>query len=405
MKIFQLCHKPPYPSTDGGARAIRSLTEGFVQRGHDLKLLMIETYKHPFLPEEFPPELLKEGVTRSVFVETRLDPVEAFTSLVNRDPYNVSRFFSPDFDHVLIRLLQEEEPEVIQLESLFMAPYIDTIRKFSNARIVLRSHNIEHRIWQRVAKGARQPLKKAYLRLLSHQLRKYEKKVLFDIDGLVSISEDDRWVFQRMGSEVPSITIPFGVDTDKWAPIQGEDKEEGQEPRFFHLGSMDWIPNQEAVDHLLEKVWPLVRERMPSAELYLMGKNMDRDQDEVPEGVKVIGEVDDAIESIRKSGIMLVPLRSGSGIRVRIIQGMALQKAIVSTPVGVSGIKAKDRQELRIERDPKAFAEAMVELANDPELRQQLGENARKMVLEHYDEKKLIERLEAFYQELAETVL
>lgn len=384
--------------------AIRNLTEGLLRRGADLRLLMIETHKHPFQPDSFPSELRYEGRARPVFVETKLDPVDAFTSLVNRDPYNVSRFFSPDLDQVLAGMLEEEEPDIVQLESLFMAPYIDTVRRFSNARIVLRSHNLEHRIWQRVARGAQHLLKRAYLRLLSHQLKKYERKVLFDVDGLVSISDDDRRVFKKMGLQAPSVNIPFSLDTDRWS-AEARTGESEYMGRFFHLGSMDWIPNQEAVNFLLDRVWPLVRERLPDAELALLGKNMDRREAEVPSGVKVIGEVEDAKEAICKNGIMLVPLRSGSGIRVRIIQGMALQKAIVSTPIGVSGIEASNRKELLIARDPSSFAEAMVELAQNPSLRKELGDNGRQKVLETYDEERSVDHLLSFYKGLVEKVV
>jgi glycosyltransferase involved in cell wall biosynthesis len=401
MKILQLCHKSPYPPTDGGAMAIRNLTEGLLRKGADLRLLMIETHKHPFSPEELPAGSIDASRVRSVFVETELDPVEAFTSLVNRDPYNVSRFFSPDLDQLLIQELETEEPDIVQLESLFMAPYIDTVRSYSDAKVVLRSHNLEHRIWQRIARGSSNPLKKAYLRLLSRQLEKYEKKILQRVDGLVSISEDDRKNFERMGAEIPSVTVPYALDTELWAPRESS---EGRLPRFFHLGSMDWIPNQEAVDHLLDEIWPIVRERMPDAELVLIGKNMDRSQEDVPEGVRVLGEVDDVIEAIREHGIMLVPLLSGSGIRVRIIQGMALEKPIVSTPVGASGIDCHHGRELLIAKGAERFAEAMVELAEDPSRRGELGRSARQRVLEHYDEGRAIDRLMEFYEGILQKV-
>lgn len=381
--------------------AICSLTEGLLKKGQDLQVLMIETHKHPFIQDAFPQGLLERSKARSVFVETKLDPVDAFTSLVNRDPYNVSRFFSPDFDHALVDMLNEDPPEVVQLESLFMAPYIDTVRKFSNAKVVLRSHNLEHRIWQRVAKRTRHLLKKAYLSLLSQQLRKYEEKVLSDIDGLVSISDQDRKNFERMGLLAPSISIPFGLNTEHWSPGK---MEKGRSRHFFHLGSMDWIPNQEAVDQLLNEIWPIVRKELPDAELSLIGKNMDRGPEDVPDGVHVIGEVNDAVEAIRENGIMLVPLRSGSGIRVRIIQGMALEKAIVSTRMGASGIEVSDRKELLIAEDPEEFARAMIELAGNPDLREKVGMNARTTVLERYDGDRLAGQLSDFYTELAEAV-
>lgn len=402
MKVLQLCHKPPFPSHDGGTMAIRNLSEGLLQNGQELRILMIHTHKHPFCPEAFPDGFLDRTRAKSVFVDTKLDAVDAFTSLVNRDPYNVSRFFSPDLDNELMWTLKEDQPDVVQLESLFMAPYIDTVRRFSKARVVLRSHNLEHRIWKKVAKWTEKPLKKVYLKLLSEQLRKYEERILNEIDGLVTISEEDAENFERMGCKVPNITVPYGIDTKHWRPGPTEGSE--KDPHFFHLGSMDWIPNQEAVDFLLEEVWPLVRERLPNAELRLLGKNMDRNEDEVPPGVQVVGEVEDAKDAILKNGIMLVPLRSGSGIRVRIVQGMALGKAIVSTSLGLSGIPARDRVDVSIADEPWDFAERMVELASDGEVRKRIGSNARRTAIEQFDENCAVQRLLNFYEKLPETV-
>ena len=137
----------------------------------------------------------------------------------------------------LIQLLSQEEFDIIQLESLFVTPYIATLRRYSKARIVLRSHNLEHVIQERIAQGERNILKKPYRRYLARQLKAYEQEVLKQVDGVAAITDADALSMKEHGGKTPIITIPFGIKPGEY----GGTRPSGP-PIFFHLGSMDWMP-------------------------------------------------------------------------------------------------------------------------------------------------------------------
>ena len=332
----------------------------------------------------------------SVFVDTSLNIVDAFSSLITSDSYNISRFFSPDFDHILTEELQKEEYDVVHLESLFMTPYIGSIRAHSNARIVLRSHNLEFIIWKRLAKQSGNVAKKAYLKLLARQLKNYELDVLNQVDGIAAISKRDAEDFKKLGSKKPKSIIPFGIDMSGYDPEPASN-----ELNFFHLGSMDWTPNIEGLRWFLDNIWPEIHHQFSNANLYLAGRDMPEEfYTRSGPKVHVLGEVEDAKKFMNSNSIMIVPLLSGSGIRVKIIEGMALAKAIISTSVGAEGLHVKDRENICIADDLKGFLSAIEYFNEDRNRITEMGKNARILVENEYDEKIIIDKLIAFYKEL-----
>ncbi len=378
---------------------MNNITNGLLDAGHKVKVLTICTYKHPFNPNVLPEAYKKRTHIEGVYVNTRIDMIEAFSNLVTRDPYNISRFFSPDMDMKIIEVLKNSAPfDIIHLESLFMTPYIGTIRRFSDARIVLRSHNLEYLIWKRMANGAQNFAKRTYMKILGDQLKNYELEIMDQLDGIVAISEEDEKTYRELNCPVPLRNIPFGLELgDRYASIPSPETP----LRLFHLGSMDWLPNEEGVNWFLEEVWPLIHRDHPRAELVLAGRNMPEYllRAEHPH-VKVVGEVDDALTFMQNNGIMVVPLLSAGGIRVKIIEGMALGKVIVSTPVGADGIRCEDGQHLLIAKGAEAFAHTVGKALEDETLRETLSSNARRLIKEEYNASKVTADLIAFYKEL-----
>lgn len=397
MRILQLCHKPPYPPIDGGAKAMHNLTRGLIAAGHEVKVLCISTPKHPLDPATLPPTLLRATRMEGVFVDTSLNIVDAFTDLVTADNYNISRFFSPDMDILLIRTLSAERFDIVLLESLFMTPYIPTIRRYSQARIVLRSHNLEHVIQERIATGERNPFKRPYRRFLARQLKEYETAVLDRVDGVAAISPADARHFADHGTHTPIATIPFGVDPGEYeveAPA-------GRTPIFFHLGSMDWLPNEEGVRWLLRSVWPKVVKAHPKARLHLAGNRMPHDLLRTDqEGVQVKGRVKSAENYMAQRHVMVVPLHSAGGMRVKIIEGMAMGKCVISTVVGAEGIEAVDGEHILLANTPTAFAERMGQVLDDPALADRIGARARELIRVRYSDRRIVADLVTFFQRL-----
>lgn len=397
MRVLQLCHKPPYPAKDGGCLAILNVSEGLLNAGVDLKILTVETEKHPFEKERIPKDFLEKTKIESVFVDTSLNIVDAFSSLITQDSYNISRFFSADFNFRLQEELLKNEYDIVHLESLFMAPYISTIRTYSDARIVLRSHNLEFIIWKRLARQSGNVAKKTYLKLLAHQLKNYELDVLNQVDGIAAISRRDADDFVILGSEKPKLVIPFGINLSSYKPS----REIHSDLNLFHLGSMDWKPNIEGLNWFLEEIWPEIHKSFPNSHFYIAGRDMPEDffDRKIP-NVHMVGEVEDAKKFITSNSIMIIPLLSGGGIRVKIIEGMALGKAIVSTSIGAEGIHYRDRDNIWIADKTEDFIDALSYFKEDLSRIDKMGVSARKLVEEDYDENVISAKLIKFYEKL-----
>ncbi|MCB0770184.1 MAG: glycosyltransferase family 4 protein [Flavobacteriales bacterium] len=380
---------------------MHNLTRGLVAAGHEVKVLCISTPKNSLKEAELPKEYVESTRIESIFVDTSINIVDAFTDLITADNYNISRFFSPDMDIRLIRLLSEEKFDVVQLESLFMTPYIPTLRRYSDAPIVLRSHNLEHVIQDRIATGEKNILKRPYRKFLAKQLQEYEMAVLDRVDGVAAISPSDAEHFIEHGTRTPIATIPFGVAPEEYVPL---DQERKGKTTFFHLGSMDWLPNEEGVLWLLENVWPKVLKKRPNARLHLAGNKMPAEllKHEQP-GVTIKGRVKDALAYMRSRHVMVVPLFSAGGMRVKIIEGMALGKAVIATPIGAEGIEHTEGLNILIARNATEFAAHIVALDEDPEYMLMLGNEARKLVENSYSDQRIVGDLVAFYQRLRST--
>ncbi len=396
MKVLQLCHKPPCPPIDGGTRSMHCITEGLIDRGHEVKIICIHTHKHPLKMELLSKEYIDATKIEGVFVDTRVNPVEAFASLITQDSYNISRFFSPDFDIKLAKLLKRNKFDVIHIESLFMTPYLETIRRYSKAKVVMRSHNIEHLIWEKQAKATKNIARKAYLKYLASKLKEYELSMLTQVDGIVAISPIDFNVFRKLGFKRAMTIVPFGI-----GKIEKIKAIKDRELAVCYLGSMEWSPNLEGMIWFLEEVWPQVVIKHPNLKFYLAGRCIPRDMyDYENDNIKIVGEVPDVQEFLQQYSIMVVPLLSAGGIRVRIIEGMAAGNAIVSTQAAAAGIDYKDGQELLIANTAAQFVSNIGTLLKDEELRLQLGEKGISKAKEKYDNYLVINDLIAFYESL-----
>lgn len=398
MRILQLCHKPPVPPKDGGCIAMHNVTAELLRQGHQVKLLTIFTHKHDLELEKLSDEYKRSTSIRGVYVDTKVNLVDAFSSMITQDSYNVSRFFSTDFDILLAKTLQQEEFDIVHLESLFMTPYIGTIRRFCDAKIVLRSHNLEYIIWERVAHGERNPAKRAYLKYLSRKLKNYELGVMNDVDGVAAISAADLQKYRLLGCELPMLNLPFGISLEDYSV---EPPERTEKLRLFHIGAMDWRPNVEGLLWFLEAVWPKVQRDNPNIELHLAGRGFEADiLPEDLEGVFIHGEIDDAQAFMARYDVMIVPLLSAGGIRVKIIEGLAKGKAILTTRVGVEGIDHEDGKHLFVTDHPDQWSNAIEKLAKDPTLLLNMSKEARAHAEAHFDNRKIIGQLVSFYQAL-----
>ena len=393
MKVLQLCNKPPYPSVDGGTLAMNGITQGLLAAGCEVRVLSVCSDKHPVLGSRMTEDYIKATHFEAVHVDLGIHLLDAGVSWLCGESYHVKRFISKDFSAKLRVILQEEEFDVVHVESVFLTPYLPLIRKYSNAPVFLRAHNVEHLIWKRVAQSERTPLKRSYLKHLSLTLRAYECEHINEYDGVIPITNKDAAVLRELGCRKPMEAIPFGVQPADVASVPVEPN------TLYHLGSMDWIPNQEGVQWFLDKVWPKVHQMLPQLTLYLAGRKMPEEMMNLHvEGVRVVGEVPDAMAFMASKQINVVPLLSGSGIRVKIIEALSAGKVVVTTSIGAEGINYTDGKDLLIADTPDQFVEQLQRCVENAEFCNEVSRNAINLVLHEYDNTLLTERLLQFYQ-------
>lgn len=398
MKILILCNKSPYPPKEGGPIAMNAVIEGLIRKGHRVKVLTANTNKYFVEMDQIPRDYRRRTRIEAVYIDLSIKPIEAFFNLFTRQSYHVQRFISTEFEQKLIEILRQEKFDIIQIEMLYLAPYVKAIRRFSKARIILRAHNIEHRIWERIALNCKNPMKRIYLSHLYRTLKHYELRALDLFDGIVAITRNDAAYFSQTSTSTPVIDIPFGVDLEEY-PRPSEDAHPSVS--LFHLGAMNWYPNMEGIRWFLDQVWPRVHQEFPDITFYLAGRN-------IPEwmynlripGLEVVGEVNNAMEFMQSKRIMVVPLFSGSGIRIKIVEGMAAARAVISTPVGAEGIHCQHGRDILLADTPDQFATAIRTCLKDPVLCRDIGRNARQLIEREHNNSLLMEKLTAFYQSL-----
>ena len=394
--ILFICNKSPWPEKEGGPIAMNRLIEGLYNAGNRVKVLAVDSKKYHVDLHTIPETYRKKTDIEFVPIDLAVRPVPAFLNLFSRQSYHVQRFISQPFAGKLKEILLKEDFDVVQMETLFMAPYLEVIRKYSRAKVVLRAHNIEHLIWKRMAEAARNLLKKAYLKHLYTTLEAYEKNILNRFDGILPITEKDAAFFRRY-THKPVKTIPFGLEPSVFSQPAGVQPENA----VFHIGAMNWMPNEEGIRWFLREVWPQLSRRFPDIKLYLAGRAMPRWLLSLHEkNVVIAGEVESARDFIASKSISIAPLFSGSGVRIKILESMALGKAVVSTSTGAEGIEYLAGENILIADTAGDFAAAVARLYENPEEARRIGENARMLTETKHNNPKIIALLEAFYEEI-----
>lgn len=400
MKVLQICYKPPFPPVDGGTVGMHCITKGLLAGGHNVKVLTVCSDKHPVRYEAMDNDYRSATQFEAEYIDLSIHPIDAAVSLLCGESYNVKRFESKAFANKIIDVLSKDTYDIIQVESIFLAPYVPLIRSHTKTPIVMRAHNVEYLIWRKLAASTSNPLKRWYIKKLALTLRAYELEHVNDFDGIVCVTDIDADIFRREGCRRPIMVRPFGIDPK---PANNTNVEPYS---LFHIAAMDWQPNLDGINWFLDKVWPLIHSKLPQVNLYLAGRKMPETLLSLKqEGVHVVGEVPDAFEFMSSKQINIVPLLAGSGIRVKIIEAMSVGKPVISTSIGAEGIKFSDGEDILIANTPEEFLNQINRCVNTPGLMEQIGDKAHCLAMKEYDNNTLSLRLVDFYNKIIEKSL
>lgn len=398
MHILILTNRIPYPLKDGGSLAMHYFIEGYLEAGVRVSLLAMNTTRHHVNTSFLPPVYKSLEHFQAITVDNRVTPWGAFINIFQPGrSYNIQRFDNQDYRTALKKLLTSVQFDFVQLESLYLTPYVATVREYSRAKVILRSHNIEYKIWQRLYHQEQKVLKKAYLRLLTRRLKKYELAHLEDYDIILPISNVDRDFYQAQHIKTPLYTQTFGIKITNQPTIQDITP---ATVKLYHIGAMDWQPNLDSVKWLIDEIMPEVFKTHPQTILYLAGRNMPASlMNDTSPNIIVEGEVEDAYAFEQNKHILLVPIMSGSGVRIKIFQGMAIGKAVITTPVGVEGIDVSHKEHLLVADNRDEFIKYIRFLLDNPEEIKRLGCNGARTIREQYNRDIQIRELLDFLQE------
>ena len=389
LKVFHFSNKPPFPLKDGGCIAISSILKSLLSTP-SLKVthFTLYTHKHPFNAESYPQSWLKRMDVHAGYVDTKTNILGAFSHLLKNKSYNVTRFYDKKIAEKVEEELERGQYNVAILESIYLLPYLQLF-KDKGVKVIVRTHNIEHQIWAGMSDNTASLLKGWYYRKLAKQLLTYELNELSKVNGIISITEEDAKFFQQFEPEVMTTAIPTSVKTN--FPAADYSKSD-----FYFLGAMDWMPNQEGIQWMIKEVIP---EGLKGTQFYVGGKSLKEKEFDHPSVVNC-GEIKNAIDFITDHGICVIPMQSGSGLKIKLLENMAMGKPIITTTEGVRGVNITHNKEVLIADDPDEFRELMYKLNLDEKLRKRLGTQSKLYIRNNYSEEKITRRLLAFIKDI-----
>ena len=307
--------------------------------------------------------------------------VELLLNLASRFPYAIKKYESAAMRRQIIERTQDQSIDVVICD--FLAPAVNVPRTLSCPSILFQ-HNVEAMIWKRHFEVQNNVLKKTYLRGQWRKMCRFENETCRRFDSVVAVSVEDRDQMRKEYGVGAVFEVPTGVDTDFFTPSGTENVDPHN---VVFTGSMDWLPNEDAIRYYTDQILPIVRRSIPNATLTVVGRNPYPGLLELSRhdpSIVVTGRVDDVRPYIERAAAYVVPLRIGGGTRLKIYEAMAMEKAIVSTTIGAEGLPVTDGKELRIADSPETFAAAVVDLITNPAAARKLGQESARVVRERF---------------------
>ena len=385
--------KPPFPLVDGGVKAMSDSIEIWSAAGYDVTLFFLSTPKHPYNQSAFAGRW-KEGINMfHEFVDTGFH-ISHLPKLFSSFPYQAFRFYKKSAALQLKMILSSESFDFIVFDNLFSAVYFDCITKYSDSILLLRAHNIESNVYREIReKHPFYPLRK-WLMHENAKLEKWEKNIISKVDGIIGISNADVEQFKQWKSTLKSCVIPVSIKIPENLKVNTKHTDA---MKLFHIGAMDWQPNIDGIRWFISKVFPVLRKQIPDIEFHFAGKSMPSFfmNHQIP-GIYCHGEVDDAIEFMSKYDALVVPIFSGSGIRIKILEAMSMGIPVISSGIGISGIPAENKIHYLKANSADDYLSAVNDLMHNNDLYQYLSENEISFIADHYSLQKNVLTLHQF---------
>jgi len=397
MKILWVKAGGLVPTDSGGKiRSYNILRE--LARNHSITLFSF----YPAHPNDIHPQL-KTIFQQVVCLPLDLPAAKSFgelydysVRLFSREPYNITKFCRPQVRRALQHLLAQETYDVIVCD--FIMP-VGVIPWDWPCPKILFTHNVEAMIWRRHYEVARNPLWKALSWREWKTMAAAERRYLQKADHVLAVSDNDRDEFLRFLDPSKITVIPTGVDVEYFKP----NPEPAAPHSLVFTGSMDWLPNEDAIFYFVKEILPLIRQQVPGVSLCIVGRKPSPRLQQLAAtetNIELTGWVEDIRPFMARGSICIVPLRIGGGTRLKIFEAMAMAKPVVSTSIGSEGLPVRDSEHLLLADDPSKFADAVITLLRDSERRTRISLAARQLVEQNYSWAQVANRLAAILDDV-----
>ncbi|HJR58582.1 MAG TPA: glycosyltransferase [Vicinamibacterales bacterium] len=308
---------------------------------------------------------------------------DAARHVVNPLPYAVGKYRSEAYAGRVRRLLDDGRFDAVVAD--FLPPVVN-LPAVLPIPAVLFTHNVEAEIWRRHAENATNPVSRALMTQQWKRMLRFERDALARFDLVLAVSDADRQTFTRLypgAIRNPVHVVQTGVDTTYFTPMPGAERR----AHLVFTGSMDWLPNEDAMLYFVRDILPRIRQVEPEATLSIIGRAPTPAVKRLAEqaGIEVTGRVGDVRPHVAAGDVYVVPLRIGGGTRLKIFEAMSMAKAVVSTSIGAEGLPVTPGRDIVIADEPVRFAQAVVHMIRDADARRRVETAARQVVVEKYD--------------------
>jgi sugar transferase (PEP-CTERM/EpsH1 system associated) len=386
MRILMISHFVPFPPNTGALQRNFNLLRE-IALSHEVHLVTLT--QKALLPDK---ARLDEAISRvSQYCKTiRVFPIPSDKSpfrwysmllinLLSGLPYSVKRFFSSAMNNEVGKIIRESAIDVIHVDTIDLAQYVSSI---TGIPMVLNHHNVESDLLRRRAHNASNPLVKWYAHMQAGRLSAYEKRMMPLFHDNLAVSTIDKTVLERMCPRARLSVVPNGTDTEFFTPSDRK-----QEYTLIFAGGLNWYPNKDAMIHFCTCILPTIVKECPQVRMQIIGQDPPKElagfsSQKLP--VDVLGFVPDVREYFAAAAMQVVPLRVGGGTRLKILDALAMGKAVVSTSIGEEGLELVNGRDLLIADTDDDFAKKVIMLINNKELRRTLGRNGRATVEQKY---------------------
>jgi sugar transferase (PEP-CTERM/EpsH1 system associated) len=380
MRLLMLSPTLPWPLTIGSKIRIYYVFRELARAGLEVTLLALA--HDPYGPGDLDPLRTYCSKLHVIPAKNRPRAQAAWRAFLSRKPYGVAKFDSPAFRKAVTEALQQEDYPILWVHFMETLVYLPSGWKKSPL-VVLDQHNADERFWETYAREG-SPWVRLFAKFNLWQLRRFQASVLNQVDVVLSVSKEDADFTQaRLTNPATQVWIvPNGVDTERLQPLGTTERRN----RIIFCGAMDVFMNIDAVNWFARRMFPRVREAVPDAEFWIVGRNPNSKVKALASlpGVRVIGQVEDVRPYYAEAKVAVAPFRYGGGTKLKVLEAMALGVPVVATPVGCQGIEAVPGKHLFKEENEEAFTERVVNLLQDDSLRLQMAIEARKLVEDRY---------------------